>query len=126
MGSAGQDRTDLKSFDFASALVHASLEDRIRTAGSDHVILLDNDVAVSVLDILADNTAGDSVSEILYHRLAVCECLDGHAGNGFLTFAAIDLADDKFLGYVDHSSGQVTGVRCTKRCIGQTLTGAVR
>ena len=124
--SAGQDGTDLKSFDPASALVHASLEDRCSTAGSDHVILLNNDVAISILDIFADNAAGDAVSEILDHCLAVCKCLDGHAGNGFLTFAAVDLTDDKFLRYVDHSSGQVTGVRCTKRCIRQTLAGAVR
>ncbi len=89
------------------------------------MILLDNDVAVHVVEILAGHTARDAVMERLDHLTAVHECLDGHARNHVLADCAVDLADDQLLRDIDHSSGQVTGVCGTKSRIGQSLSCAV-
>ncbi len=118
MGAAGQDRADL---DPGRTLGH----DPGRAAGCDHMVLFDDQVAVVIVNVFAGNTSRDSVLEALNGLFAVHKCLDGHAGNRFSAFAAVHFADDQLLGDIDHSASQITGVRCTKSRVGQTLAGAV-
>ncbi len=125
VGSAGEDRADLDRLDLAAVAVHASGEDGIRSAGGDHVVALDEDVAFRVADILAGHTADDPVTESFHDLVAVHESLDHDAGDHVPACAAVGLTDDQFLGDVDHSAGQVTGVRGTERGVGQTLSRAV-
>ena len=125
VGTAGQDGTDLDGLDLLAPFVNAPAEDGVRPAGCDHVIALDQDIAFRVTDILTGYTSCDSVLQALDGLLAVHERLDVHTGDHIFAFGTVHFTDDQFLGYVDHSSGQVTGVSGTKGCIGQTLTGTV-
>ncbi len=86
------------------------------------MIVFYDSVAVFIINILAGETACDSVFQAFDGFLAIHECSYHDTGNFASAFATVCFPDGKFLGNVNHTSGQVTGVGGTKSSIGQTLT----
>ena len=125
LGAAGQNGTDLHAFHRRSLAVHARFHNALRPSGGDHLVRAYDQLAVLIVNVFAGISSRNSVLQSLDGLLAVHERFHIHAGNGIFAFAAIDFADNQFLGYVHHSAGQITGVRRTQRCIGHTFPGAV-
>ena len=125
MGTAAKNRSDLHLFNGISLFIHANAQNLFRAAGSNHMILLYEHVAIAVTDILTGYPARDTVFQIFNGLLTVHEGADLHAGNLISSLAAIRFTDDQLLGYVNHSSGQVSGVCGTQSGIGKSLTGSV-
>ena len=89
------------------------------------MISLHDHSAVSVFDIFTGESSCNSVSQTFDGLLTVHERLHHDTRNLFPALAAVGLADDQFLRYVNHTSGQVTGVGCTQRRVGKSFTCAV-
>ena len=125
MRTAGENGTDFDGLDGLALPVHARAQNPGRTAGSNHMIVLYNQLPVLIVNILTGIPSRDSVFQALNGLLAVHESFHCHAGDLSPALAAVHLPDTQLLGYVYHSSGQVSGVSRTKRRVGQTLAGAV-
>ena len=112
---AGHDRTDLDGLD-------AGLFDGFGLGLPDLFAALDDHFAGGRIDdVLERRSAHDAQAQRFDDFLAVREGSDFDAFVG----AAVVLADDHVVGYVDETAGQVTGVRGTQSGISQTLSGAV-
>ena len=88
------------------------------------VCFYNNLTGIRIGNGFCDITSGNTLLQALNGFLAIRECLDLHERN-LLAFAAVYLTDNQILRYVNQTTGQVTGVRCTQSRIGQTFTGTV-
>ena len=78
------------------------------------MIALNNHIALCIFDRITCISSGYSVLKALYGLFTIHICLGSHAVYLFSAFAAVHLSDDEFLRYVNHSSGKVSGIGCTK------------
>ena len=124
--TAGQDRTDLHFLNRLTLCIYTYAEDLSCTAGGDHVVVFNDHVTVFIINILTGISACDSVFQTFNGLFTIHECLDYHTGDLCLTLAAVYFTDRKLLRYINHSSGQITGVCGTQRGIGHTLTCTMR
>ena len=85
------------------------------------VVLYDH-VTVFIVNILTGISSCDSVFQAFNGLFTIHECFDYHTGDLCLTLAAVYLTDRELLRYVNHSSGQITGVCCTQSGIGHTFS----
>ncbi len=90
------------------------------------MVSLDNHLAVIIVDGLTGVSPGNALFQALNHFLAVRECFDPHPWKLLQPLRTICLTDNLLLGYIDKSSGQITGVRCAQRGIGETFARTVR
>ena len=114
------------------------------------MVVLNDHIAVFIINILAGISSCDSVFQAFNSLFAIHECLDYHTRDLSLTcdtflkvldlflaihetfdihtrdlrsvFTAVCFTNDKFLRYVNHSSGQITGVCGTQSGIGHTFS----
>ena len=84
--------------------------------------LLTNHVVFIVALIFESHTADDAVAQSFddFARF------DNRFHHNTFCGAAIVFGDDDVLRHVDQAAGQITGIGCLERRIGQTLAGAVR
>ena len=114
-GMAGHDRTDGNAFDAASFDAFCCRLEDLRILFDDHF------AAGRIHDVVERDSADDPLLQRFDDFLAVCESSDFHA----LIRAAVEFSDDHVVGYVNQTSGQVTGVGCTQRGIGQAFSRTV-
>ena len=126
MGLAAENVADLYLLDRIPLLIDALAQDLCSPARRDHMIFLDKNIAVPVLDVLTGISACDPVLQSLDRLLAVHERCHFHTRYEILALTAVDLADDQFLADIDHSACQISGVGGSQRRIGHTLPRAVR
>src|SRR5690606_2099781 len=115
LGLAGQGRTDL---DRLHARRVDLLDDLLHQIG---VGLGDDVVRARLLDVFGRVTAEDPLAEADQHVAALDHRPQGDAAGR----AAVFLGDDRVLGHVDQTTGQVTGVGGLQGGVGQALAGAV-
>ena len=108
MAAAGKYRTYLNAFrDHLARIIHfvkqnsvavnAFFKHTLGTAGIYHMILLNKNLTLCILDIFTRITSEDTILKLLYRLLAVLECLNIHSGKLVRAFTAIALAYDEFL-----------------------------
>ena len=114
--------TDLHLINRAALCVHAFFHDTGRTLRCDHMVGLHDNLAVFIGDGLAGKSSCNTLLKAFDLLFAVHKAFYIHTGNLVSVLAAVCLADDQFLGDIDHSSCQITGVGCTESRIGQTFT----
>ena len=102
------------------------------------MICFNKNLSIFVCDGLAGETSCDTFLKVFDFLFAIHEAFDIHTGNlisecryihsrnRLTRFCTVAVMNDQFLRNVNHSSGQVTGIGCTKRCIGHTFTGTMR
>ena len=100
---------------------NAGIHDLLCGLVGDHLLTACQQLAgLGIHHVLAGITAGQALRQILNDAVAV--------GDGFhinaLMGAAVLLADNDLLRYIDQAAGQITGVCGTQCGIRQTLTGA--
>ena len=122
----GQDRTDLNFFDRTTVSVYTLTHDTCCTSWCDHMVCFNKNFTIFVCDGLAGETSCDTFLKVLDLFLAIHEAFDIHTRDLRSVFTAVCFTNDKFLRYVNHSSGQVTRVGCTKSGIGHTFTSSMR
>src|SRR6185503_8392548 len=89
----------------------------------DFLVRLDDYATFNKIDdILERCTADNAVTQ----RLDFLAAFNNRTGGDSTQRAAVRLADDYVLRYVDQTSRQVTRVGRLECCVGQTLAGAVR
>ena len=125
VAAAGQDGADLDLLGRLAVLVHALLHDQLCPLRGHHMVGLHEHIAVFIFDALAQVAPCDTLLQALDFLVALHKCMDVHAGDLLTLLAAVHLTDDELLGDVYQTSCQVTGVGCSKSCIGQTLTRSV-
>ena len=86
------------------------------------MVVLNDQLSVFIINILAGISSCDSVFQAFNGLFAIHECLDYHTRDLSLTLTAVYFTDRKFLRYVNHSSGQITGVCGTQSGIGHTFS----
>ena len=89
------------------------------------MVFLYNDVPVPVFDVLTGISAVNSVFQALDRFLPVHKRLNCHAGDFVFALTAVHFADNQFLGNVNHTPCQISGVCRTQSSIGQTLPRSV-
>ena len=104
LGTAGEDRADLDLVDRSSVLVDAVLDHALRAGRCDHVVGLDQNVAVLVVNRHGCETAGDSLLKRFDLLLAVRKLLHPHARDLVAVHGAVHLTDDQLLGDVYQTS----------------------
>ena len=117
---------DFHLFDRFTLLIDTLAHNSGCPARRNHMILLHQNIAIPVLDVLTGISACDSVLQSLDRLLAIHECSHFHTGYDILAFAAVHFTDNQLLTYIDHSACQISRVRCTKCCVGHSFSGAVR
>ena len=122
----GQDCTDLNFIDWSTICVYALFHDTGSTFWCDHMVCFNKNLSIFVCDGLAGETSCDTFLKVFDFLFAIHETFDIHTGNLVSVFTAVGFTNDQFLRNVNHSSGQVTGIGCTKRCIGHTFTSTMR
>lgn len=73
-------------------------------------------------------TSCNSLLKRLNYFFSIHECTNPHTRN-FCTvtaLAAIRLTNNQFLRHINKTSCQISGIGCTKRCIGKTFTSTMR
>ena len=88
----------------------------------DHTVGRNDYVAFGIGIFLCGITSGNSFFQCFDGLFSIHNGFHIHARNGVHSFTAILFTDDQLLRYVYKTSGQVTGVGCTKRGIRQTFT----
>ena len=89
------------------------------------MIPLNDHLTVSVFNIFTGETSCNSVFQAFDGFLAIHEGFHSNARNLIPTLTAVCLANDQLLRYIHHTSGQVSGIGCTQRRVGKSLTCAV-
>ena len=90
-------------------LLDTGLRYHRRTLRCNHCICLNNQLAgFRINNIFRRITAGHTVLQAFYHFFSIHESIDPHTRNFAHTFAAVRLADNQILGYIDQSTGQIT------------------
>ncbi len=97
VGTASQYGTDFHCFHRTALIVHTFTQDTRCTAGCNHMIFLNNNISVSVFDLLAGDSSCNSVFEALDGFLAIHERFYRHAGNIFPVFGAVDFTNNQLL-----------------------------
>ena len=114
LGLAVEDGADL---DLGDASVHNLLRGLL----VDHLFSGCQHLAGLWIDkVICQIASGQTLGQALDDAAAVCNVINHDA----LVGAAVVAADDNILRNVYQTAGQVTGVRCTQRGIGQTFTRA--
>ncbi len=89
------------------------------------MVVLNDHVAVFIIDILTGISACNTVLQSLYGLLAIHKSFHHVAGDFIPALRTVHLTDDQLLRHIHHSTRQITGVCGTQRGIGHTLPGAV-
>ena len=121
----GQDCTDLNFFDRTTVCTYAFTHDTCSTSWCDHMVCFNKNFTVFVCDCLTGETSCDTFLKIFNLFFTIHEASDIHTRDFRSVFAAVCFTNDKFLRNVNHSSGKITRVGCTKRCIGHTFTSTM-
>ena len=122
----GKNCTDLNLINCSALCVYTLSHDSGCTFWCNHVICFYKHFTVFILDRLTGESSCNTLLKAFDLLFAVHKAFDIHTGDLVSCLAAVCLSNDQLLGYVNHSSGQVTGVGCTKSCIGKTFTRSVR
>ena len=92
----------------------------------DHVVCLHDQFTVIIINILTGESSCNTFFQRLDQLLAICKLANLHARNLVSFCTTVNLTDGKLLRYINKSTCQVSGIGCTKRCIGQTPTSTMR
>ena len=125
MGTAGKHVTNLYGCICARFLNLLCCYDSCGASWRNHMICFYNHIAVIIINRLTGATSRNTLFQTFNDFLAVVKRLNPHARNFFVLTAAVYLVDNQLLRNVYETTGQVTGVRGTKRGIGKSLSCAV-
>ncbi|MNC20666.1 hypothetical protein D3C75_686240 [compost metagenome] len=115
-GTAAQYRADLQ-------LSYTSIYDFFSLIRVNQIVTVNDDfLSLRMTDSFERVAAFNTVVQILNNFLTI---LDTAYCKAFIS-TAIFFTYDYVLGHVYETAGQVTGIRCTQRCIGKTFTRSVR
>ena len=120
-----KDRTDLNFFNRVTGCIYAFTHDTGSTFWCDHMVCLNKNFSIFVCDGLTGETSCNTFLKIFDLFFTIHESFDIHTGDFFSILTAVCFTNDKFLRYVNHSSGQVTRVSGTKSGIGHTFTSSM-
>ena len=121
----GQNCTDLDFFDRSTSFAYTFTHDTCSTSWGDHMVCLNKNFTIFICDSLTCKTTCDTFLKVFDFFFSIHEAFDIHTRDFRSVFAAVCLTNDQFLRYINHSSGQVSRVGCTKCCIGHTFTSTM-
>ena len=127
VGTAGKNSTDLHTGDRISVLINTLIHNIRCTARCNHMVCFNNNVSVFVTDCLTGETSGNTFFQTFDFLLTFHKCLNDHSRNlTVCSCTTVRLTNDHMLGYINQTSGQVSGIGRTKCGIGQTFTCSMR
>ena len=102
--SAAEVRADLHGI---PAALFEDGNDTVRGPGRDHVVFLNDELAIFIHNVFCGETADQTLAERFDDFAAVLEGADLHEGD-LAVVRAVFFADDDVLGNVDQTAGQIT------------------
>ena len=114
VGSAGEDGTNLDLGQWLAFFIHALLHNEFRALRRNHMVCLHQNVSILIYDILAQVASCNTLLQAFNLFIAIHECFYIHSRKFGSLFYAVDFMDDQFLGYVNQTPGQVSGIGCTQ------------
>ena len=94
--------------------IHALLHNEFRALRRNHMVCLHQNVSILIYDILAQVASCNTLLQAFNLFIAIHECFYIHSRKFGSLFYAVDFMDDQFLGYVNQTPGQVSGIGCTQ------------
>ena len=114
MRSAGQNSTDLNLLKRITVFVHSVIHDHFCTFRSYHMVCFHKNISVFIYNVFAEITSCDTILQAFNYFISVHECFYIHSRNLCTLLHTVHFMNDQFLRYIYQTSGQVSGIGCTK------------
>ena len=122
MALTGKNCTDFHCIIWFAFCIYTLCYHSGSTFWCNHVICFYNDISVFIFDSLTGETSCNTFLKTFNLFFSIYKSFYPHTWNFAFAFTTVYFTYNQFLRYVYKTSCQVTGVSCTKSCIGQTFT----